>query len=183
MLPRRAVSAKILRLYKFIFLTLRVSLIRFFKPSTLGKSQSRLKPGRFMKVKVNVGCSNRRDPVDLEKQKIEYALARQVDYISEISLIPEKKAELLDFISRLDHQKTKFCTVPLYDSVLTSTDIFEVLKSQYKKGIRAFTLHLTPQKLIQAAIREKFVINSRAGNFLNDLAKQNRENPHFEVFP
>ncbi|OQW51515.1 MAG: hypothetical protein A4S09_09805 [Proteobacteria bacterium SG_bin7] len=135
-----------------------------------------------MKVKVNVGCSNRTDLVEIEKEKIKYALARQVDYISEISLIPEKKRELLEFIKSLDRRATKFCTVPLYDCVLTKTDILEVMKAQYESGVRAFTLHLTPKHLIKAAIEQEFIINSRAGNFLAGLAKTDIENPHFAVF-
>ena len=135
-----------------------------------------------MKVKVNVGCSNRNDKVETEKEKIRYAVARQVDYISEISLIPSSKNELLDFINTLDHKSTKFCTVPLYDSVLTNTDIFAVIKQQHSRGIKCFTLHLTPKRLIDSAIAHQFVINSRAGNFLYVLAKGNIENPHFEVF-
>lgn len=135
-----------------------------------------------MKVKVNVGCSNRNDAVEVEKNKISYALARGVDYISEISLIPEKKKELLEFIRSVDHRDTKFCTVPLYDCVLTQTDILEVMKQQYEYGIRCFTLHLTPKYLIQAAIEKEFIINSRAGNFLAGLAKTGKENPHFTAF-
>lgn len=135
-----------------------------------------------MKVKVNVGCSNRKDPVEIEKDKIRYALSRQVDYISEISLIPEKKRELLEFIASLDHKATKFCTVPLYDCVLTQTPLLEVMRQQHAHGIRAFTLHLTPKHLIQAATAQQFVINSRAGNFLWSLAQSDLENPHFGVF-
>lgn len=135
-----------------------------------------------MKVKVNVGCSNRMDKVEIEKDKIRYALSRQVDYISEISLIPEKKRELLDFIKGLDHGRTIFCTVPLYDCVLTKTSLIEVMKQHHASGIRAFTLHLTPKYLIQQATEEQFVINSRAGNFLFGLARDHHENPHFAVF-
>ena len=36
--------------------------------------------------------------------------------------------------------------------------------------------------MIQAAIEQQFVINSRAGNFLFGLAKNNLENPHFAPF-
>lgn len=135
-----------------------------------------------MKVKVNVGCSNRMDKVEVEKEKIKYALSRQVDYISEISLVPEKKKELLEYISSLDHKATKFCTVPLYDYVLTKTELIDIMRQQHKQGIKCFTLHLTPRHLIQAAIEQEFVINSRAGNFLYGLAKTELENPHFEVF-
>lgn len=135
-----------------------------------------------MKVKVNVGCSNKMDAVETEKDKIRYALSRQVDYISEISLIPAKKLELLEFIKAQDHNVTKFCTVPLYDCVLTKTDVLEVMKQQHEYGIKCFTLHLTPKYLIQSAIDQQFVINSRAGNFLFGLARQGHENPHFSVF-
>lgn len=135
-----------------------------------------------MKVKVNVGCSNRMDKVETEKDKIRYALSRQVDYISEISLIPEKKKEILEFIKSLDHKSTRFCTVPLYDAVLTRKPILEIIKHQYSFGVKCFTLHLTPKHLIRAAIEQQFVINSRAGNFLFGLAKNELENPHFEDF-
>lgn len=135
-----------------------------------------------MKVKVNVGCSNRIDKVEIEKEKIKYGLARQVDYISEISLIPEYKRELLEFIKAQDHKDTKFCTVPLYDHVLTGKPLLDVMKEQHSFGIRAFTLHLTPLHLIRESIEQKFVINSRAGNFLYALGKKNIENPHFANF-
>ncbi len=135
-----------------------------------------------MKVKVNVGCSNRSDDVEIEMKKIQYALSRQVDYISEISLVPEKKKLLLEFIHQLDHKNTKFCTVPLYDSVLTQRSLLEIMKEQYAYGIRCFTLHLTPLFQIQNAIKQEFIINSRAGNFLHGLAKENLENPHFADF-
>lgn len=135
-----------------------------------------------MKIKVNVGCSNRNDSVDVECQKIQYALMRGVDYISEISLIPDKKRQILEFISRTDHGRTKFCTVPLYDSVLTKTSLLGVIKKQYLLGIRCFTLHLTPRHLLQSSLEQEFVINSRAGNFLFGLSRTGSENPHFDEF-
>ncbi len=135
-----------------------------------------------MKLKVNVGCSNKKDSVEVEIEKIKYALSREVDYISEISLIPEKKNQILEFISSLKGGRTKFCTVPLYDSVLTKTPILEVMKGQYEKGIRCFTLHLTPKRLLEKALEQDFVINSRAGNFLFALARKGSENPHFDNF-
>ena len=135
-----------------------------------------------MKIKVNVGCSNRNDAVDIECEKIQYALSRGVDYISEISLIPAKKKKILDFIARLDHGRTKFCTVPLYDSVLSKRSVFEVIKSQHSQGIRCFTLHLTPMFLMKEAVEQQFVINSRAGNFLFGLNRSGLDNPHFGQF-
>lgn len=135
-----------------------------------------------MKIKVNVGCSNRSDQVDVECEKIKYALSRGVDYISEISLIPEKKQQILNFINSFTHGRTKFCTVPLYDSVLTKRSIFEIIKGQYSQGIRCFTLHLTPMFLIKKAVTQQFVINSRAGNFLFGINRSGLDNPHFEQF-
>jgi phosphomethylpyrimidine synthase len=135
-----------------------------------------------LKVKVNVGCSNISDDVEIEKHKIRYAVDRGVDYISEISLIPAKKSELHDFIQTLDRKTSKFCTVPLYDSVLTRTSIISLMRDHFEHGIRCFTLHLTPKFMMKQAIKNQFIINSRAGNFLASLARMNSENPHFADF-
>lgn len=135
-----------------------------------------------MKVKVNVGCSSKADDVEIEKKKIEYAVARRVDYVSEISLVPSQKQVLLEFIDSLTPCSTRFCTVPLYDCVLTKRSILDVMKEQFSYGISCFTLHLTPRFLIDEALAQGFVINSRAGNFLTGFAKRGLENPHFEAF-
>lgn len=132
-----------------------------------------------MKLKANVGCSSVHDHVDIETAKIRYAVAMGVDYVSEISLVPRLKRAVFDAVTDLPRARTRLCTVPLYDALLEGRDPLSVMREWYDRGVGAFTLHLTPSRMLRRAIDDGFRVNSRAGYFLAGEAAAGRENPHF----
>lgn len=136
-------------------------------------------------LKFNVGISNSYQTIKEEADKIELAIENDIDYISQISVEKTRLFDIWKMVSSYKTEKTKFASVPLYESVLLNEPLTETIERQYESGVRQFVLDCTPKYLIEKANLDKdFRINSRGGYFLTEYYKKNpnkTENPSLEI--
>lgn len=146
-----------------------------------------------MKTKLNIGISVEEQSITDEQEKILYATKKKVDYISNVTVLPKAIEPMNRYVSTccemLDEMeqesgeeifKPTFCSIPIYEAVITGRDVKEVIKEHYDIGYRAMTFHLTPFKLLRDF--DGIVdINSRGGFFLYELYMRGvKENPLLE---
>lgn len=136
-------------------------------------------------LKFNVGISNSYQTIKEEADKIELAIKNNVEYISQISVYEPKLMEMWNLVSSYKCEKSKFASVPLYESVMLNEPLNETIARQYESGVRQFVLDCTPKCMIEKANKDKnFRINSRGGYFLTEYFKKNPnkvENPCIEI--
>ncbi|HSQ98218.1 MAG TPA: phosphomethylpyrimidine synthase ThiC [Rickettsiales bacterium] len=136
-------------------------------------------------LKFNVGLSNSYQTIKEEAEKIELAIENGVEYVSQISVEKTRLLDMWKLVSSYKTEKTKFASVPLYESVLLNEPLVETIERQYNSGVRHFVLDFVPRYLIeQANLDKNFRINSRTGYFLTEYFKKNpnkNENPCIEI--
>lgn len=131
-------------------------------------------------IKLNCGLSYPEQSAEQELHKIEIANKHGVDYVSVISVDKERTKWFWEVIkssfnfqpNTISLQPTAnftLCSAPLYESVMFNEDIMETIKRHYSYGVRAMTFHVTSTDLIQAAVKNGFIVNSRGGIFSADL--------------
>ena len=124
-----------------------------------------------MELKLNLGLTDSSNSLLTEKHKYLYAVKRGVEWISDVS------------VTRFDEIKTIFnfkkhniLSVPLYEAFETEKSVFEIIEQNNKLGYSGYTIHLTPNHLIEKAIHNKIMVNSRGGYYLMKYG----ENPYLE---
>lgn len=132
------------------------------------------------RLKMNIGISNPEQTVREEAEKIELAIKEGVDLISQISIHKDKIDDMWNMISDYKNE-IKFCSVPIYETIMKKKTLLETIEKHYEKGVRCFTLHTTPRFMFENVLKnfKNFCINSRGGMFLVDYFKDNpnKENP------
>lgn len=126
-----------------------------------------------MKLKLNIGISNNFQKIDDEMYKLLIANNHNIDYIANISILPEQIDNMNNKISNIIKNNNSFnsniCSVPLYESSILNRDILDTLKKHIDLGYKGFTFHLTPFNLLKETIdNNNFRINSRGGMILNN---------------
>ena len=132
-------------------------------------------------LKLNIGISNKNQTIEDELAKYAAAAEYGIDYVSIISIEPDKCKSLWNNIKEL-HSKTAdqtpiLCSVPLYESELFEEPILSTFERHYSYGVRAFTIHITDKSTFERAKSSGFIINSRGGQFLWDIFERGEENP------
>lgn len=82
-------------------------------------------------------------------------------------------------ISLLPDANFKLCSAPLYECAMFGEDIEKTMERHFSYGVRAMTFHITPKWLINKAVEDGFIVNSRGGIFSEDL----EENPICDKWP
>lgn len=136
-------------------------------------------------LKFNVGLSNTYQTIREEAEKIELAIENGIEYVSQISVEKTRLLDMWKVVSDYKTEKTKFASVPLYESVLLHEPMMETIERQYSCGSRQFVLDFVPRYLVeQANLDKNFRINSRTGYFLTEYFRKNpikNENPCVEI--
>ena len=130
--------------------------------------------GRCKMLKLNVGLSNMTQNFSDELEKVRIGLKHNVDYISVISIDTPRIKELWQAISDIyknwlkDHPDcpTILCSAPIYETILFEENPIDTLKRHLEYGVRAFTFHIAPFSMVDDALMQGFVVNSRGGEFI-----------------
>lgn len=131
-------------------------------------------------IKLNCGLSYPEQSAEQELRKIQLANKYGVDYVSIISIDKERTKRFWELvhdqfcwepntISLKPQANFTLCSAPLYESVMFNEDIMETIKRHYSYGVRAMTFHTTPVELINNAVKNGFIVNSRGGIFSSEL--------------
>lgn len=137
-------------------------------------------------LKLNCGLSYSEQSAEEELKKIELANKYGADYVSIISIDEERTKWFWELVSNhfswnnsvsvKPQANFKLCSAPLYESVMFNEPIMDTIKRHYSYGVRAMTFHVTPVELINDAVKDGFIVNSRGGIFSADL----KDNPIIE---
>lgn len=130
-------------------------------------------------LKLNCGLSYPEQNAEDELEKIKLASKYGVDYVSIISIDEERTKWFWELVkasfnwnasvSVLPSANFTLCSAPLYECAMYGETIFETMERHYSCGVRAMTFHVTPKQMIDDAVKDGFIVNSRGGIFSEDL--------------
>lgn len=128
-------------------------------------------------LKLNCGLSYPEQSIEDEIAKIKLADKYGIDYVSVISIDEPRVKFFWELIAKtFEKRNFTLCSAPLYECAMFHEDIMDTIKRHYSYGVRAMTFHVTSKKLIDEAVADGFIVNSRGGIFSEEL----KENPIIE---
>lgn len=135
-------------------------------------------------LKLNCGLSYPEQSFEDEMKKIHLANKFGVEYVSVISVDATRANRFWQAVEEMPNKKFTICSAPIYENVLFSETIEETIKRQTSFGVGAMTIHITPISLLMEAEKNGYIINSRGGEFLREVAVKNSsyENPFYSRF-